>query len=524
MADRTATLVVKVLADAKQATQTLDSAGKSSSKFQRGLQTASKGAAIALAAVGAAALSAGRAAAEDAQSQAVLANAMENSVGASKAQVAAMEDFISSASMATGVADDQLRPAMGTLLRATGDATTSQEALTAALDISAATGKDVESVSAALAKGYAGNTSALGRLVPGLNKAVVAGGDMEAIMAELARTTGGAAAANAETAAGKMQRMQLALEETKESIGAALLPALGKLATTLLKLATFAQAHPKLFLAIAIAVAVLASAILALNLAVTIYTAVTTLAGSATIAAWAAALWPILLVVAAVAAVVAIVVLLWKRSQTFRTIVLAVWGAVKAGAQAMGRAIVAVWNAVRTAGAAVVSFLKGVWQVLWGALRAYANLYLSAVRAVWTGIRTAASAVVGWLKTAWSGVWDTLKAAARTAGTVLSDPFNAVKAAVEAVIKAVQSLISWLGKIKIPKINLPNIPGVGRAAAPAGLTSPGVRSLGTTRATGGSVGPTIIVQGAMDPEAVARQIQRLLSGHERRIGLRVAGP
>jgi hypothetical protein len=103
-----------------------------------------------------------------------------------------------------------------------------------------------------------------------------------------------------------------------------------------------------------------------------------------------------------------------------------------------------------------------------------------------------------------------------------------VASAIQWVIDKVNSLISALGRIKVPHISLPNIPGVSRSAAPAtaargvagvtGYAAPGVASRGTgTTATSGAV--VINVTGALDPEAVARQIQRILAGHNRRVGL-----
>jgi len=324
-------------------------ADEQTSKFKSGLSTASKFAGAALLGIGAAAIKAGQAAAEDAKSQALLANSMKNAAGASKDQIASTEDWISAQSKATGVTDDELRPALATLVRATGDVTKSQSALKTAMDISAATGKPLKSITDAMAKGFGGNTSALSRLVPGISQAALKSKDFGRILKEVADKTKGAASAAGNTAAGKFKRFQVALGETQESIGGALLPAFDKLATVLVVVSQWAQEHGTLFAVIAGGVAVLAAAIVALNLAVTIYTAVTTLAGSATLMAWGAALLPILLVLAAVAAVVVIVVLLWKHCKTFRTIVLAVWSAVKSGAVAMGKAIMAMWRGVERA-------------------------------------------------------------------------------------------------------------------------------------------------------------------------------
>ncbi len=131
--------------------------------------------------------------------------------------------------MATGVADDQLRPALQRLATATGSVTKSQDLLTLALDISAATGKSVESVSNALGKAYEGNTSSLSRLGVGLSTAEIKTLGLEGTVKQLAQTFGGAATVQANTFEGQIQRLKVGFDEAKESVGAALLPTLQKL-------------------------------------------------------------------------------------------------------------------------------------------------------------------------------------------------------------------------------------------------------------------------------------------------------
>jgi len=130
--------------------------------------------------------------------------------------------FIDQLQRATGVADDQLRPALQSLLNSTGDYATSTKALNLALDISAGTTKDVGTVSNALAKAYAGNTTALAKLGTGLSKATLKTGDMAAITETLQRLFTGQAGIAAETYAGKMERLQIATSEASETIGGAL--------------------------------------------------------------------------------------------------------------------------------------------------------------------------------------------------------------------------------------------------------------------------------------------------------------
>ncbi len=105
-----------------------------------------------------------KAAIEDEKAQTQLALALENATGATKAQIAATEQSILQMSLATGVADDELRPALGRLVRSTSDTEKAQQLLATALDISAATGKPLESVANALGKAYDGNTASLGKL------------------------------------------------------------------------------------------------------------------------------------------------------------------------------------------------------------------------------------------------------------------------------------------------------------------------------------------------------------------------
>ena len=140
-----------------------------------------------------------------------------------------VEYYIANLQKLYGVLDDELRPAFQTLLTASGSITKSQAALSTALNVSAATGKSVQEVSAALAKGFTGQTTALTRLGAGLSKTTLASGDMNKIMAELDAKFAGQAAARLETYAGKMDQLKVAAADATEIIGKGLLDALAKL-------------------------------------------------------------------------------------------------------------------------------------------------------------------------------------------------------------------------------------------------------------------------------------------------------
>ena len=140
-----------------------------------------------------------------------------------------VEYYIANLQKTTGVLDDELRPALQRLLTVTGSITQSQNALTTALDLSAAGYGSVESISTILAKAYAGQTTALGRLGTGLSKATLKTGNMELIMAELNQKFSGQAAARLDTYAGKMDLLAAGAENAKETIGKGLLDALSVL-------------------------------------------------------------------------------------------------------------------------------------------------------------------------------------------------------------------------------------------------------------------------------------------------------
>jgi len=137
-----------------------------------------------------------------------------------------VEKFIGDLQRATGVLDDNLRPAFRTLLTATGDVKKSQDGLALALDIAAGTGRDLGAVSLALAKAYGGQTTALSRLGAGLSKATLASGDLDLITAELTKKFSGQALAAAEGYSGSIAKLAVASENAKEIIGKDLLDAM----------------------------------------------------------------------------------------------------------------------------------------------------------------------------------------------------------------------------------------------------------------------------------------------------------
>ena len=140
-----------------------------------------------------------------------------------------VELYIANLQKSTGVLDDELRPAFQRLLTVTGSITKSQDALSTALNVSAATGRSLGEVTTALSRGFAGNTTGLSRLGAGLSKTLLKTGDMNKIMEELNTKFAGQSAARLDTYAGKMDLLRVASANASETIGKSLLDALAAL-------------------------------------------------------------------------------------------------------------------------------------------------------------------------------------------------------------------------------------------------------------------------------------------------------
>ena len=236
MARDTRTLKLSILADVDDLKKKLGEADKAVEGNASKISEFGKKAAAAFAVAAAAAVAYGtklaidgvKAAIEDEQAQLRLAAALKSATGATDDQIRATEAMILKTSLATGVADDQLRPALQRLAVSTKDTVEAQKLLSLALDISKGSGKDLETVANALGKAQDGNTTALGRLGLGLSKSELATLSFTEVQQKLSDLYGGAAAANAETFQGKIDRLKVGFDEAKESLGVALLPQVEK--------------------------------------------------------------------------------------------------------------------------------------------------------------------------------------------------------------------------------------------------------------------------------------------------------
>jgi len=174
-----------------------------------------------------------KAAIADEKSQALLANSLKNTTGATDSAIASTEAWIDRIQRTFGEVDDNLRPALAKLASVTGSVTDAQALLGLALDVSAGGSVDLDAATNAVTKALQGNYKALKNLGVPITDAMVKGKDLNAVLALTAKTFGGAAATRANTFEFRMKRLAIAFDEAKETLGTALMPVLEELFTVM---------------------------------------------------------------------------------------------------------------------------------------------------------------------------------------------------------------------------------------------------------------------------------------------------
>lgn len=234
MASGSRTLKLSILADIDDLKKNLTNGSNDVQTFGDKLTNFGKVAGAAFLAAGVAAVAyAGKlavdgvkSAIEDEAAQLRLAASLKNVIGATDATIAATEDYILKTELAFGVTDEELRPSLDRLVRSTKDVAEAQKLQTLALDIAAGTGKSLQAVSEALAKAHDGNFTALKKLGGGIDENIIKSKDFDAATASLAATFRDQATIQADTFNGKMNRLKVAFDEGKETVGGFILDAI----------------------------------------------------------------------------------------------------------------------------------------------------------------------------------------------------------------------------------------------------------------------------------------------------------
>ena len=493
-----------------------------------------------------------QAAIEDQKAQVKLAGALRNVTNATDAQIAAVEDYILQTSLATGVADDQLRPAFERLVRSTKDVEEAQRLTNLALDIAAGTGKDATTVANALAKANDGsvtslkklgisigeNATAYGEYIKESNKLVKLQGELawatentakgsdeykkalEAVkeqqaivndfgqdsidwVGELGAEFSGAAAAGADTFEGKMARLQVTFDEAKESVGALVLDGLQPLLDKIMDLVDgwndLSPDMQKGITIFALATTTIIGTAVAVSKAIAVFKTLQAAYVAVTASQWAlnAAMYanPIGLVVLAIVALIAIFVVAYNKIEWFR---------------------------------------NGVNYIFQGIVREFNML------------KDGASKAFAWISEKWNMLKDNFSKFVETAKTIFKAIGNAILLPFKLAFRAIAQL--WnntIGKIQIdipdwvpapfggktfgfPKIPVPELAQGGIVKARPGGTLALIGEGGRDEAViplpkgkrldGYGQGITINVHGALDPEAVARQIETILKRSRFRAG------
>ena len=559
-----ADIIVRIATDASRAADDVDQAAGRFGKFQASMQSMVAPATVALGAVAAFGKQTVDSASAVQQAMGAVDSVFGTSAGAVKEWAAGAADAVGLSTSAYG----QLAAVTGASLKSMGLST----------DEAAASTKDLITMGADLASTYGGTTEeavqALGSALRGeadpaerfglaLKQSNVAarmaadgtdkltGTAFEAAKAQtiMALATEQAAGANgqfareSDTAEGSAQRAAAQYENMKAALGEQLLPVMAQVMAALSSFAQWVSENSALVLTLVGIVGGLAAAVLAVNAALALASAATavwngiqlvgkgiTAAATAIQWAWNAALAanPLGLVILAIVAVIAGIVLLWNKCEWFRDLVTASWEAIAGAATAawdfIKGAAETVWNWIADKAKAVGDIVVGVWDAIKGAAETVWNWIKDTIGAVWGWIVDKANGAGATIENIWNGIksvgtscWNAIKSAV----DALLTPFRAVKDAVSWLIDKLKMAWDWATKV-ISKI--PFVGGMMSAAAPAAAVTPaastsaGLRS-GLVRSgtrAGGPAGVNITVTGALDPVAVAEQIESLLTRQARR--------
>lgn len=331
---------------------------------------------LAIAALGAVAFDAVKAFAEDDAAAQKLATTLQNTTGATDAQVTAVEDFITKTSRAAAVADDQLRPALDSLVRGTGDVTKAQDLLGLALDISAGTGKDLGAVSDALSKAFNGNLGPLKKLDPALADLIKSGATTDEVFAAMSETFKGQASTAANTTQGKMKNLGIQMGELKESIGQAVLPLVEKMLPALQSFSDWASKNKGLIVTLGLVIGGIATAIIATNAALAVYNTIQALTAALNTALTASfsALWVATGAVVILAIIAALVALQVKFDIFGKAI-----DGIKAGFMIWWGVVKFVFGAIKSGFEELKDLGEAIFDGIGGAFKGVINAVISAM-------------------------------------------------------------------------------------------------------------------------------------------------
>lgn len=522
MATQTAVLSVKVLVDSTKAAMGLDKASGSVSKFQSGLKKAAAPAGLALGAVVAFAKGAGEAASRAQQAMGGIDAVFGKNADTVKGWAADSAQAVGLASSEYGelatIIGSQLKNAGLPMDEVMGK---TKDLIGLGADLAATYGGTTADAVAALSSALKGETDPIERYGASIKQSAVqaelarrgqsklkgealksatANATLALVMEQTADATG-KFASESDTAAGQQQRANAEWENTKATLGTALLPIMTAVSEQLGKMAKWAAENATTVQILVGVIAAVAAVILTLNVALTAWTAIQWALNTAVLG------FPIFWIVAAIIALIAVIILVIKKWDVIKKAGVAAWNAIKAAAAA-------VWSWLKSAALSVAGAVVGVWNRIKQAGISAWNAVKSSAQTVWTTVKGVFDKIAGAVK----AVRDKLTGDLARAFDALLHPIDSVSSAFQTLWGWVQKVIDGIGRIKIP-----HIPGLGKIVGGSSVAapSPSLRGLGATRATSsGGSGLTIVVQpGGLDTaDSIARRIDSVVTGRRRRTG------
>jgi len=435
---------------------------------------------------------------EDDKAAQLLATSLQNTTGATDAQIASVEKFITQTSIAAAVSDDELRPALDKLVRGTGDVTKAQDLLGLALDISAGTGKDLGAVSDALSKAFNGQLGPLKKLDPALAGLIENGATTDEVFAALGETFKGQASTAANTASGKMKSFSIQMGEFKESVGAAILPIVEKLLPAFQAMGDWISNNVGLVVTLGAVIGGIAAAVVLTNAAMAAWNALTviTSAVNAILATSFSALW----VATGAVVILGIIAALIALQMKFDIFGIAI-DAIKIGFDKL-------WGAIKF----VFDWVKNNWPLLLAVLTGPFGWALAFVMKFKDDIWNFLGVMKTGIGTIMGGVADVIFGPFKTAFNAIAKLWN------NTVGKLSFSVPSWVPGIGGKGFDVPDIPMLAEGGI---VTGPTLAMIGEGRGPeaviplskmgqfglGGGGGITVNVNGG-DPNSIVRALQQ----------------
>lgn len=554
-----ATIRIEITGDAARAQRAADQTASSYEKFGKSMDELAVPAGVAAGAIGLLGKGAIDAASATQQSM----GAIDAVFGASAGKV---KEWAAASAQAVGLSESsygQLASVAGASLKNMGmsqseAADRTNELITLGADLAATYGGTTAEAVQALTAAFRGEADPAERLGLSLKQSTIEarlaakgqqdleGSALEAAKAaaimelatEQAAGANGAFAREAGTVEGAQQRATAEWQNAMATLGAELLPAVTAVTAAFASFAQWVGENSTLVLTLVGIIGGLAAAVLAVNAAMMVasaaqaaWTAVQMIGKGAT-AAMTAVQWalnaamaanPVMLVVLAIAALVAALLLLWNNCEGFRNFVLGMWEKIAAAATAawstVTDAVGAAWDWITDKVSAARDFIVGVWDAITNAASSAWEGVKNIVAGVWSWIVDKANAAGETMR----GIWETIKSvgvacwnAIKGAVDALLWPFRAVKDAVQWLIDKLRQAWDWAVKVisKIPFVGGMLSSSESSVAAAPSLARAG--ALGAPRFGTATPGIVVNVSGALDPVAVARQINSVLERERRR--------